>query len=403
MNHYKPIPMKYLLLGALILFSNLLKPQNSDILKFDLVHKTLDTLHIANGDTTITSESTPFYTGNYDRLFCNLDMEIPDDPVYPESHFITRQKVSDFYNVNEFPIRTSIKLFRVENDSLKQKCSGSLISRYHVLTACHCVAKFNIDSLLYDAFWVYPAYDKGKQSPDFGKSQVNKIYFFQHWNINHTDFAILELDQPLGDEAGWIGMGFEIDDSHLSDGMFYKFSYPGRTELNIDSTEYNGDTLYFGHGTTDWLTPEFINFRNTNAIPGESGSSIIKIRNGEMYTSYGVLSWSGNMSHSRFEREEYFALKSIISNDMYPLDNPLDETKMCRVYPNPVASLVNVTMEDKVSQFNVQLYDVTGRILLYSQNNRHNIDMDLSILPNGIYFLQITSNNKQQIEKIVKN
>jgi hypothetical protein len=155
---------------------------------------------------TITSESTPFYTGNYDRLFCNLDMEIPDDPVYPESHFITRQKVSDFYNVNEFPIRTSIKLFRVENDSLKQKCSGSLISRYHVLTACHCVAKFNIDSLLYDAFWVYPAYDKGKQSPDFGKSQVNKIYFFQHWNINHTDFAILELDQPLGDEAGWIGM-----------------------------------------------------------------------------------------------------------------------------------------------------------------------------------------------------
>jgi hypothetical protein len=43
--------MKYLLLGALILFSNLLKPQNSDILKFDLVHKTLDTLHIANGDT----------------------------------------------------------------------------------------------------------------------------------------------------------------------------------------------------------------------------------------------------------------------------------------------------------------------------------------------------------------
>jgi hypothetical protein len=74
----------------------------------------------------------------------------------------------------------------------------------------------------------------------------------------------------------------------LLDGIFYKFSYPASTIPALDSNSYNGDTLYYGYGIADIVNENNFGVMHTNGIPGESGSSLIKIENNKTYTSYWI-------------------------------------------------------------------------------------------------------------------
>src|SRR5690606_15048605 len=195
------------------------------LLSFDLFDSSVDTINSISFDSSITSESTVFFKGLFDEYIVPLDETIPISNIYPGSNFTFKRQASLDYNITGFPIRTSIKLYRYENDSLKSKCSGILISRKHVLTACHCVAQFSNDSLLYTSLFVSPVYDNGQFNTFLKGSRVKKVYFPENWDFN-KDFSILELEEPIGVDNGWISIGFEEDTSILLNGIFYKFSYP---------------------------------------------------------------------------------------------------------------------------------------------------------------------------------
>ena len=66
------------------------------------------------------------------------------------------------------------------------------------------------------------------------------------------------------------------------------------------------------------------------------------------------------------------------------------------IYPNPVSDNLNIICED---DFSVVLYDLYGRIM-YSGTNARLVDM--SDIKPGIYVLEITSGNKLQKHKIVR-
>ena len=285
------------------------------LLSFDLFDSSVDTINSISFDSSITSESTVFFKGLFDEYIVPLDETIPISNIYPGSNFTFKRQASLDYNITGFPIRTSIKLYRYENDSLKSKCSGILISRKHVLTACHCVAQFSNDSLLYTSLFVSPVYDNGQFNTFLKGSRVKKVYFPENWDFN-KDFSILELEEPIGVDNGWISIGFEEDTSILLNGIFYKFSYPAIYLPQVDSNEFNGDTLYYGYGLVDNAEENFLMISGASGIPGESGSSIIKISYNNLYTSYGTLSFSGDLRHSRITNWKYFAIKHFINNDL---------------------------------------------------------------------------------------
>ena len=77
------------------------------------------------------------------------------------------------------------------------------------------------------------------------------------------------------------------------------------------------------------------------------------------------------------------------------------------VLPNPVTSLLRLQVEDSKGQVvQTTLSDASGRRVLSRQfvpaTNAHVEEFEVSELASGMYFVQVHSNEKQQVLKVVK-
>ena len=67
------------------------------------------------------------------------------------------------------------------------------------------------------------------------------------------------------------------------------------------------------------------------------------------------------------------------------------------LYPNPAQDVV--TIQNTSGSVNVEVFDVIGNFILKSKDKK----IDISNLPNGIYIFNVTSNNSDEILKLIKN
>ncbi|MFT5878639.1 MAG: hypothetical protein ACI9GM_001058 [Salibacteraceae bacterium] len=215
------------------------------------------------------------------------------------------------------------------------------------------------------------------------------------------DVAVLELEEPIGESTGWISIGFNSIDTLLKEGVFYKFSYPSASDLRVDSNQYNGDSLYYNYGVVDNVAEHRISINNATGIGGESGSSIIKIENEKKYITYGVLSFATNISHSRINNWRYYTIKSIISEDLIITNSNINDNII--VYPNPADNIVHIKNIEKAAVLEVILYDNMGRICLIQNEFESCLNLEISNLPNGIYYLEIRTHESIISKKIIKN
>jgi len=74
------------------------------------------------------------------------------------------------------------------------------------------------------------------------------------------------------------------------------------------------------------------------------------------------------------------------------------------VYPNPTTGLVSIDISKVHNVTNVEITDITGKLISNNslQINNSQLDVDLSGCSNGVYFINIQSQNKVYVTKVIK-
>ena len=83
----------------------------------------------------------------------------------------------------------------------------------------------------------------------------------------------------------------------------------------------------------------------------------------------------------------------------------LSATSAIKVYPNPSNGFItlNITDENKIGTVQVEVYDITGKVVYHNNFSGANTvqeQIDLSKLNNGMYFLRTNINGKNTIQKV---
>lgn len=83
-------------------------------------------------------------------------------------------------------------------------------------------------------------------------------------------------------------------------------------------------------------------------------------------------------------------------------DNHLPSSSSISIYPNPANLLINIETENLNGLIKIQLYNSTSQLIFYKTYYAdENIQIDISKIPKGIYFLQAISENNSFIEKLI--
>lgn len=356
-------------LSFIFIFSSGLS-QYDTIIKYDLISSETEIL-IPNLeiDSLNTSYNTNSRIGSSTKL-AFLKEEIPDAP-YQNSLFSELDLASNLYNIIDYPISTSIKLAYYKGDTLKPSCSGILVAQNLVLTCAHCV--FNSSAENPQREWktgrlAFPAYDNGVINPTFNYSEAIDYFIFNSWykKTGWDDIAIIRLKDPIGEETGWIGIGYNNDITFLKNELFHVLSYPADTAWYNSTKIYNGDTLYYKYGQIK----EFMNFNfltlGLPGVPGESGSSLFYTNNNELIYSLGVLAWGAHSRFYRINNKNIHGLKYIINkygsaeiNNIYKT-NPDNQIIL---YPNPFNDYFKINSSSISKIKSIDIYNQNGLLI----------------------------------------
>lgn len=125
--------------------------------------------------------------------------------------------------------------------------------------------------------------------------------------------------------------------------------------------------------------------------------------------------WVGrNVELSQYAGQTvYIAFRHHDVTDMYMLDIDdikisservsIDEVEsnMISLYPNPASEMVSVNAEGIEGKVNVQILDLTGRVMMQQEGAAQSFRFNVSTLAKGSYFVRMTGENINAVRKLI--
>ena len=72
-----------------------------------------------------------------------------------------------------------------------------------------------------------------------------------------------------------------------------------------------------------------------------------------------------------------------------------------KIYPNPSTNFVNIESPELNLQFDVSIYNANGKRVQHSCKNTGLLNINISDLSSGIYFIEILHNDRRKMEKLI--
>lgn len=399
--------MKNLILAICILFSNILLAQNDTIVVYDVRNQSISFLSSFAIDTGLTSGHTSWSRANNQNIATLEQVPPTTNLLVNNNHFSQLTPATDFFNASYYPISTAVRVFYYDGDTVSDKgCSGMMVGRNFVVTAAHCIrisGNWRADSLL-----VAPAYDNGDFHPTFQSSKVVKYYLpksILDGNDINPDLALLELEELIGEQTGWIGLGYEADQNWFNERVFHKLSYPNGTNIFDTTQAYYGDTLYYDYGYIQ-KPPNGLSLsvQGGTTILGQEGSSLFHTDNINSYYTYGVANFTFGYTHYAIDSRIFQMYSSILSS-YTGIEEPSSTPNTLGIYPNPTNSTSTVVFNySSQKSYSLSIFDTRGQLIREETISESPHQLDISELSTGMYQLVLQGPDAQiHTGKIVKN
>ena len=385
----------------LLCLSSWVWSQEDPLIGFMLENQYLYTYPLVSIDSSVDAAHSQWSYGDSDDR-AELSLEDPDT-TYNGSGFTELVRAQTLFSISDYPVRAAVKLFRVIDDSLDSYCSGMMVAPDVVLTDCHCLGTYYYEGVYYDSIvffesiWAFPAFDNSSPHPVYGGSRAVEYITFQS-NLEQSwrkDIALIRLKDPLGEQTGWVGIGFNNDDTFFEETLFHEFSYPGFMDSSLIPPARNADTLFYNYGHLNDFSWEFPGYSGTG-IPGQSGTSLLYTDN-EAYYSMATFVWSGT-GHQRITPEIFYSFEAAINHDPSTLADEAEmilDYALSDAYPNPFNPETNINyMITNDEHVIVKVFDLKGREVLNLENGpqlagSHQIRLNMSQFASGAYIYQI--------------
>ena len=151
------------------------------------------------------------------------------------------------------------------------------------------------------------------------------------------------------------------------------------------------DNLTVGTDTTFW-----VGFSMGNAVDGDTGVTGGNVVAGLPYALYNDTAgaWVLSTANPEFLDGTYtFEGLCTLSVEDFSISN-------ISVTPNPASDYITIDMPNAVTDFTSELYDITGKMILKSNNLE---TLDVANVKSGVYILKINTDTGSVSKRIIKN